>query len=68
MLTLPPADHPLWKILQSLICLIGLAILVTHGVDGGHVGVGLDPEDGAGAIGLLAGGNLLRTLLKGLGS
>lgn len=62
-----PADHPGWKVLHALICVIGLAILATHGIDGGHHGA-LDPEDGAGALGLLAGGNLARLLLKELTS
>lgn len=65
-MTLPPADHPIYKVLQAAISVIGLAILVTHGMDGGHVGTGLDLEDASGGVGLLAGANLVRQLLKGL--
>ena len=62
-MTLPPADHPIWKLLQALVSLVGLAILVMHGVDGGHAG-GVDVEDGAGALGLGAAGHLAYRLLK----
>lgn len=51
-MTLPPADHPIWKLLQGLVSLAGLLILVTHGIDGGHTG-GPDLEDAAGGLGVL---------------
>lgn len=60
----PPADHPAWKILQSLIGLAALIILVAHGVDGGHQG-GVDLEDGIGLLGGGLGLNLGRQLLMG---
>lgn len=30
---LPDKDHPIWKVAQSLIALVGLGILTIHGVD-----------------------------------
>ena len=60
------ADHPIWKVAQSVVGVIGLTILVTHGVDGGHQSTGLDREDLAGAVGMVAAGNVARQLLKGL--
>lgn len=62
-MTLPPADHPIWKLLQTVVCVVGLAVLTMHGVDGGH-GAGLDVEDVSGGVGALAGANLLRQLAR----
>lgn len=62
-MTLPPSDHPVWKILQGLISLVGLAILATHGIDGGHTG-GVDVEDGAGVVGLGVAGRMLYQTFK----
>lgn len=56
-MTLPPKDHPIWKVLQGAISLVGLLILVIHGVDGGHT-TGLDASDGAGAVGVGLAGRL----------
>lgn len=41
-MTMPPADHPIWKILQMTLSLVGFLIL-SHHLQGEHVG--LDTDD-----------------------
>lgn len=55
---LPDKDHPLWKLAQSVVTLVGLIVLVTHGFDGAHAG-GVDVADATGAGSLALGGKLL---------
>ena len=63
-MTWPEKDHPAWKLAQSIVALVGLAILVFHGIDGGHAG-GVDVEDGAGVAALGLAGKLVYQALKG---
>lgn len=62
---LPRANHPIYKLLNTALILIGMLVLVYHGVDQGHIPKTVDTEDGIGAIGLLALANLGRMLLNG---
>lgn len=56
---LPADTHPIWKLLQQALSLVGVAILAYHGMEGGHVG-GVDAVD-------LAGGALvLKEVLRGI--
>lgn len=50
-------DHPVWKVAQALIAVVGLAILVIHGST--HL------SDGAGVVGAGVGGWLLNSLFGG---
>ena len=59
-----PANHPIWKLAQSIVALVGLSIVAFHGIDGGHIG-GVDLEDGAGVAGLGLAGKLVYQALKG---
>jgi hypothetical protein len=52
MPTLPPADHPVWKIVHSVIAVVGLYIVVAHGAGGTHDVDTVDLSDGAGVLGL----------------
>ena len=60
---LPPSDHPLWKILHLGIAVVGVTILITHGVEGTHA-AGLDTEDAAGMVGVASAARLFWTALK----
>jgi hypothetical protein len=54
---LPPKDHPVWPVVQSMlrcVMVVCLLTLVLHGADGGHT-TGVDAEDAMGG----AGGALL---------
>lgn len=61
---IPPADHPLWKVLQSSVAVIGLSVMVLHGMDGGHTVGAVDVEDGASLIGIGAAAKLLYSAIK----
>jgi hypothetical protein len=47
---LPPESHPLWKILQSAVAIVGVGFLITHMA---HEGVDLH-----GAVGAVTGGSI----------
>ena len=74
--TLVQPSHPIWKIIEGLVYIGGLAILVTHGLDGGYSSAldgewvpaahqgGVDLEDGAGVLGAVGGVSLLYRFLR----
>jgi hypothetical protein len=62
---MPDKDHPVWKTLQIAFTVIGLVVLVVHGVDGAHDGA-VDVSDVGGVASVGVGVKLLlQQWLKG---
>lgn len=63
-MTLPDKDHPAWKLAQSVVTVIGLAIVVWHLREhGDNLSIG---EGASGAVGVGLGGKLAVQFLRGL--
>lgn len=60
---LPDKDHPLWKLAQSLVALLGLVLAARHAAIGEHVAV--DLSDAAGLGGAALGAKLLLQAWRG---
>lgn len=48
MKNLPNKNHPIWKLMQSVIALIALFIFIYHG----HEGLRFDMNDASGVVGM----------------
>ena len=57
-----PVSHPIWKIVQSFIALVGIAVFAIYGLD--HVPA-LDLDSAAGLGGAAIASKLIYQLIKG---
>lgn len=63
-----PEQHPAWKLAQTAVAAVGLAIFAVHVGDGGHLSEaaksGIDAVDATGVVGLGLAGKLAYQLVR----